>query len=241
VRRRGREFADFERGAGGLAAAIGRHPRECVGMLSMAVAVSVIFVNALFLQGGPHPAPLFSARPLVPRQRAVVLPEPRMQAPVVAPQPPVSNRGQLIADIQRALASRGFYDGAADGIWGAKTDAAVRDFIQATGLSISPDANDSLLRAIVTSRAKAGSRAAMPEPARADPIARLIAPSKRVVAIQRALADFGYGQIKPTGIEDSETRVAIEKFERDQQLPVTGKVSEPFVRDLAAMTGRPLE
>ncbi|RDV02415.1 peptidoglycan-binding protein [Undibacter mobilis] len=80
-----------------------------------------------------------------------------------------------------------------------------------------------------------------PQPARRDPIAELIAPSPRVLAIQRALADFGYGQIKPTGNFDAATRVAIEKFERDRKLPVTGQISERFVRELSAMTGRPLE
>jgi peptidoglycan hydrolase-like protein with peptidoglycan-binding domain len=62
-----------------------------------------------------------------------------------------------------------------------------------------------------------------------------------VLAIQRALADFGYGQINPTGIYDPATRAAIEKFERDRRLPVTGQVSEQLVRELSAMTGRPLE
>ena len=76
---------------------------------------------------------------------------------------------------------------------------------------------------------------------RDDPIAELIAPTKQVLAIQRALADFGYGQIKPTGVYDPETKEAIEKFERDRRLPVTGQMSDQLVRELAAMTGRPLE
>ena len=67
------------------------------------------------------------------------------------------------------------------------------------------------------------------------------APSKRVVAVQRALADFGYGQIKPTGIVDGETQAAIEKFERERKLPVTGQPSDRVARELAAFTGRPLE
>ena len=62
-----------------------------------------------------------------------------------------------------------------------------------------------------------------------------------MLAVQRALADFGYGQIKPTGVEDADTRAAIEKFERSRQLPVTGTISDRLVRELAAMTGRPLE
>jgi peptidoglycan hydrolase-like protein with peptidoglycan-binding domain len=62
-----------------------------------------------------------------------------------------------------------------------------------------------------------------------------------VMAVQRALADFGYGQIKPTGVLDPETRAAVEKFERDHRMPVTGQISDRFVRELAGMTGRPLE
>ena len=76
---------------------------------------------------------------------------------------------------------------------------------------------------------------------RNDPIAELIAPSSRVLAVQRALADYGYGQIKPTGVAGPDTQAAIEKFERDHRLPVTGQVSDGLVRELSAMTGRPLE
>ena len=150
-------------------------------------------------------------------------------------------RVQLIANIQRELSRKGFYDGPADGIWGSKTDAAVRDFLQASGLKVNPEANENLLRAISSYVAKPVAAAAAPSPPATDPIAKLIAPSKRIVSIQRALADFGYGQIKATGVYDPETRSAIEKFERDHRLPVTGQISDRFVRDLAAMTGRPLE
>ena len=67
------------------------------------------------------------------------------------------------------------------------------------------------------------------------------AASKRVVALQRALAEYGYGQIKPSGTIDAETQAAIEKFERERRLPITGQASDRLVRELAAMTGRPLE
>jgi peptidoglycan hydrolase-like protein with peptidoglycan-binding domain len=67
------------------------------------------------------------------------------------------------------------------------------------------------------------------------------ASSKRVLAVQRALSDYGYGQIKPTGVVDTETQVAIERFERERKLPVTGQPSDRVVRELAAIIGRPLE
>jgi len=104
------------------------------------------------------------------------------------------------------------------------------------------EASDTLLRAIAGSSAKPLSTAPVSS-APSDPIARLIAPapSKRVTAVQRALADFGYGQIKPTGVFDPDTRAAVEKFERERRLPVDGQISDRLVRELAAMTGRPLE
>jgi len=75
-----------------------------------------------------------------------------------------------------------------------------------------------------------------------DAIGGLIAgSSRRVLAVQRALGDFGYGPVKPTGILGPDTRAAIEKFERDRRLPVTGQLSDRLVRELAATTGRPLE
>jgi len=226
--------------AGTLAAAVGRRPREFVGVVMATVAIFAICINALYLQKGPHPAPIFATRPLL-KQEAPVAPTRTAAAPSsIVTDPTAQSRAQLISDIQRELNRRGFYDGAVDGIWGAKTDAATRDFIQAAGLKINPDVSDGLLRVIVTSKIQ-NNRAATPEPARNDPIAELIAPTKRVLAIQRALSDFGYGQIKPTGSYDADTRTAIEKFERDHRLPVTGQISDRFVRELAAMTGRPLE
>jgi len=228
--------------AGRLAAAISRHPREFVGILMTTLAVFAIFINALFLQRGPHPAPIFATRPPMTQETPVALPRPRVVAPAATPATVVRNQAQIIGDIQRELNRKGFYDGSVDGIWGAKTDAAARDFAQAAGLKINADASEGLLQAIVTSNAKAQSgRAATPAPARNDPIAELIAPTKQVLAIQRALADFGYGQIKATGVYDPETKDAIEKFERDRRLPVTGQISDQFVRELAAVTGRPLE
>jgi peptidoglycan hydrolase-like protein with peptidoglycan-binding domain len=76
---------------------------------------------------------------------------------------------------------------------------------------------------------------------RNDPIAQLIGMSSRIVAVQRVLSEYGYGQIRPSGVLDRPTSTAIEKFEREHKLPVTGRISERLVSDLSAMVGRPLE
>ena len=76
---------------------------------------------------------------------------------------------------------------------------------------------------------------------RSDPITELIGPSPRILAVQHALSDYGYGQIKPSGMLDQATGAAIEKFEREHKMPVTGRVSDRLLSDLAAMIGHPLQ
>jgi peptidoglycan hydrolase-like protein with peptidoglycan-binding domain len=59
--------------------------------------------------------------------------------------------------------------------------------------------------------------------------------------VQRALSDYGYGQIKPSGTLDGPTSAAIEKFEREHRLPVTGRISERLLGQLAVLVGHPIE
>jgi peptidoglycan hydrolase-like protein with peptidoglycan-binding domain len=76
---------------------------------------------------------------------------------------------------------------------------------------------------------------------RSDPLAELIIASRRVAAVQRALTEYGYGQLKPTGTVGSDTSAAIQKFERERKLPVTGQISDRLVRELGAVTGRAMD
>jgi peptidoglycan hydrolase-like protein with peptidoglycan-binding domain len=72
-------------------------------------------------------------------------------------------------------------------------------------------------------------------------VADLIVASRRIAAVQRALTDYGYGQLKPTGTVGSDTSAAIHKFERERKLPVTGQISDRLVRELGAVTGRAID
>ena len=240
-------------------------------MLALAATVAVL-VNALFMQSGPHPAPIFAGAPApvatieprdpsvgaVPRARAEPFAkkvDPTRAEPAMPPPP--KSTVEVISDIQRELARRGFYEVAVDGLYGSKTDSAIRDFEQAAGLKPSLEPNAASLRALKNSNVKAAKPATAgagstrltppapvpltPTPTRNDPINDALAPSKRVVAVQRALADYGYGQIRPSGVLDRETKAAIERFECERKLPLTGAVSDRLARELAAVTGRPLE
>lgn len=85
---------------------------------------------------------------------------------------------------------------------------------------------------------------AAPHPAAAkrnDPIAALIGSSSRVRTVQRTLSDFGYGPISVTGVLDGPTSKAIENFERERKMPVTGRISDRLMTELGTLAGHPLE
>jgi peptidoglycan hydrolase-like protein with peptidoglycan-binding domain len=237
-------------------ARLGWSRRDAVAVAVAVLATVAIVVNGLLLQTGPHPAPMFKdavaalaaatkgapkdAAKDIAKDAATTLPRPRppeATAKVEARPPP-----EIIADIQRELTRRGYYEGVVDGRYGPRTDAAVRDFEQANGLKASAEPNEALLAAIKRStkpaKAPSGLRPALQQ-VRLEPNAD--ASSKRVLAAQRALAEYGYGQIKPTGIVDADTKAAVERFERERKLPITGQLSDRVTRELASVTGRPLE
>jgi hypothetical protein len=231
---------------------LGWSHRDAVGFLVGVFAAIMILINMLFLQSGPHPAPIVKtgvgATVVVREVRVAGVPksQPARLRHIVEdalPAPAARPAAAILGDIQRELARRGFYDGAIDGRYGPKTDAAIRDFEQAAGLKPSAQPGEALLRMIASSPVKTRQPAArtLPPPARPDPIAEMLTPSKRVVAVQRALTEFGYGQISPTGLVDADTQAAIAKFERQRKLPITGQMSDRVARELAAVTGRPLE
>jgi peptidoglycan hydrolase-like protein with peptidoglycan-binding domain len=239
--------------------ALGWSSRDAVAFAAGTCATVAILINVLFMQSGSHPAPMFKGAPVpvkpavtesipavTPRPRpveATPTPAPAKSAAPSAPRAP----GEIITDIQRELARRGYYDGTVDGLYGPRTDGAIRDFEQAAGLKPSTEPSEALLQAMVRAPVKLAKGATGVTPAPRPPlpvrndVADRPAPSKRVIALQRALADFGYGQIKPSGIIDAETQAAIEKFERERKLPVTGQPSDRVMREMMAMTGRPLE
>jgi hypothetical protein len=66
-------------------------------------------------------------------------------------------------------------------------------------------------------------------------------PARPVAAAQRALAKLGYLQSRADGVPGEATKAAIERFERDRKLPVTGQLNPRTLRELAAASGMKLD
>jgi hypothetical protein len=179
-------------------------PKDLLAGLIAFAAVSAIIANAIFMQAGRHPSPMFGSTvvmPLVAQPVVNPLPRPR---PIDADARPS----------ERTLDSRLFENRPAE---------------------IKPAADAPKQASIQRAPAAA------PAATRGDPVGDLINSTRRISAVQRALTEFGYGQLKTTGNIGPETQAAIQKFERERKLPVTGQLSERLVRELAAVTGRPIE
>lgn len=198
-------------------------PRDTVAGAVAAAAVLAVIVNAMFLQGGRHPSPMFG-------DHVMVLP--------AMPSQPRASAAPAIRDASQA-ASQAASSAAEPAPAGALSSSPLprprplgadrrSDAVPARRA----DPIGHLVRAVAL-REEAGTAVPDTGSERIE-----IVSSRRVAAVQRVLSDYGYGQLAISGEIDAATRTAIRKFELARQLPATGQVSDRLVRELAAMTGR---
>jgi len=192
-----------------------RRPLDTLAFLVLVSAASAVVVNSVYLQHGPHPAPIFAVHSLpVAAARDTTGTTQRLRASDLAPP-----RHEAI-ELPRARPATAP---------AAPRKDAIAELIAenpAPSAHAPPPAHPPAVHPM----------AAAPTP----PSRSLAQPSRQVLAVQQALSEYGYGQIKPTGIYDAETRAAVERFERERKLPVSGELSEAVKRELAKVTGRDL-
>jgi hypothetical protein len=218
----------------GLAMRILLHsPKDMVAGVVAFAAVSAIIANALFLQAGRHPAPMFGSVTAMPAPgpAASPLPRPRpVEADVAVSEPKIAE--PRLAE-SRVAESRV-----------AESRVAESRVVEPKTAEPKPaDPLTSLVKATsaapVASSTIARPPAPIPAPLRAEVMAS--SGARRVAAVQRVLTEYGYGQLKPTGTVGSDTQAAIQKFERDRKMPVTGQMSDRLVHELAAVIGHPID
>ena len=199
--------ADTERGL--LMRALLHSPKDMIAGVLAFAAVSAIIANALFLQAGRHPSPMFGSVTAIPAAGpASLLPRPR---PVEA-----ATRSADTSPPEPKPAE-------------PKTVDAMANLVKSTGAPAAPPSKI------------ARPPAATPVFPHNETTANPTAPPRRVAAVQRALTEYGYGQLKATGTIGADTQAAIQKFERERKIPVTGQVSDRLVHELTTVIGHPIE
>jgi peptidoglycan hydrolase-like protein with peptidoglycan-binding domain len=213
------------------------NPAMSGGLLVMALTATAIMSNAMFLQSTRHPQPLFMTRPApalvapdvdpsavpLPRRRAdrtgsVSAPAAEPPLPRVPPAqrvdaapPPLLDRA-VVTDLQRALAERGLYKGAIDGISGSRTRAAISAYQKVEGLAVTGEPSAGILDHIRTaSIAKPlapaespAARVAAPPPPDVQPAPQVAtAPAENAAPNGDPIASFVESPAEPAPSQDS--------------------------------------
>jgi Putative peptidoglycan binding domain len=195
----------------GLAMRILLHsPKDMVAGAVAFAAVSAIIANALFLQAGHHPSPMFG--------NVVVMPAAELPLPRPRPVEVMTRPAEMLPLEQKTSEQKVLEPKASE-----------------------PKAADPLANLLKTTGTPPAAASNVPRPPAPIPAAGPTVGSRRVAAVQRALTEYGYGQLKPTGTIGSDTQAAIQRFERERKIPVTGQMSDRLVHELAAVIGHPID
>jgi peptidoglycan hydrolase-like protein with peptidoglycan-binding domain len=141
-------------------------------------------------------------------------------------------RKATVRSVQAELTRRGYEPGAADGVPGLMTRAAVMAYEHDQGLPLtaepSPEVLAHLRHGTSAPGAAIGLQPGAPQPAsHAEQVIR---------SVQLALGQLGYLAAAPDGFVSEQTIRAIREFEMDSGLVPTGRISGPLIARLTKQT-----
>ena len=215
-------------------------PFRVAGYGLAVTALLWVGLNALAFQDARHPSPWSFAWDRL----------------AIGPAEPAPIDARLVADTQQALFRHGYYTGPIDGVFSPATEDAILRFEQATGrpitgtpsatllavLGAAPEPRDIAVQGaepargigdLVNAQPGLGQTGVQAPPAVSQPTTSQAAPSAvgdvGVAYVQQLLADVGYPPGVVDGLMGPATRGAIEAFQRDRGLPVTGAIDDRLV------------
>jgi Putative peptidoglycan binding domain len=196
-------------------AALWRYRAPAFGIAMLCGLLGAIAVNAMFLQHGRHPAPLFGSTVKIEPPKPPARPS-SIDALINERIPPAPL--QPVNAAPEAAFSAPVVDDQPDG------QAAERAPAEAPAAVAPVKKSHDLIGALI-----AGNGVVTPAVS-----------GKSVMTAQRALQKLG-APVKPDGDYGAVTRKAVEAFQRDNHLPVTGELTAKTRRALAARSGLPVE
>ncbi|MEM9732584.1 MAG: peptidoglycan-binding domain-containing protein [Pseudomonadota bacterium] len=235
----------------------------CAAALASTLVMGLIFTNAVFFQEGAHPSPLFSTRvvervqPLDEPVKTAVLKPQLHKVPEAVPAPvDKSETGkELLREVQTALSVRGYYDGKLDGLYGSRTRRAITAFQSDNGMVVDGKVTVRLLTQVLMSGSAQPD--AVPVPPKSQLVAKPVGVKTRKVAttrvkpktintqaavseadglvarIQAGLRNYGYDDLQVDGKMGQQTATAIQRFQLDYGMKITGEASQSVLNKLS--------
>ncbi|MCB8838860.1 peptidoglycan-binding protein [Aurantimonas sp. VKM B-3413] len=245
---RGAALAGRGARAGGLVLA--RRPILSAGLTAFVVLFGSVAANALYGQHARHNNPILITRgPATGSQLAARQPGPSGVQPV-----------PLVREVQEALAGKGYYSAAIDGLPGKATSDAIRAFQAANGLAVDGAPTPLLLSQLRQLSGSAPSPSPRPDPRQTASISeRMHVPAAKapdnstdqaepgeveerfaelsqgelVKKIQTALTNAQVAKLQADGIPGEKTRAAIRTFQALEGMKVTGEPDAELLEHLA--------
>jgi peptidoglycan hydrolase-like protein with peptidoglycan-binding domain len=144
------------------------------------------------------------------------------QAPVSYVQP-LSPQAQR--EVQRHLKELGVYTGAVDGIWGRDSQEALERFQRARELQVTGNLNQATLATMGLKPADLLSLGDQPGAMAVRDVRGAALNAEAVRTIQSRLKQFGFYVGDADGIWGDSTQAALERFQRDRGLQVSGSLN----------------
>lgn len=131
---------------------------------------------------------------------------------------------EAVRDVQARLHALGYYGGPVDGRWGGGTRAALERFQRDRRIAVTGQLNQATVTAMGLDPQRLQARGYEPRPAAPHERVAEVGP-RTTEAVQARLRRAGYYRGAVDGVWGANTRLALERFQRDRRLPVTGAPS----------------
>jgi len=220
-----------------------QHPALFAGAFMSIAAMGTIFVNAIWFQPDIHPSPMFATRTLQKPHTLKIA----HRAPSAAPKTNVVAHDavsqEVLKEVQSALSVRGYYGGKVDGKFGSRTKKAIVSFQRDHSFEQDGKPSVRLLSQVLLSASAVPQEVPVPKTIAvkkpteattqtASTSAKTNAASGLIARIQAGLRNYGYEELVVDGRTGKQTKSAIQSFQLDYGMKITGQPSQSVFKKL---------